>query len=227
MGTSDRYYCIPDIHGMYNLLYKALYYIYSNNTNGGKIIFLGDYIDRGPQNRKVLETVMNPPEGWEFICLKGNHEAMAVESWESYQIEGAYYLPYDKNMPLEWHTPGKLIPPNTIRLIPEDVIDWMRSLPIFHFEDGNVFAHAFYDGMLPPDQQIEDYVLWQRYGDFEPFESYADSLHLTHGHTPRLHGPISSPNRTNLDICSYNGQLAVGEYKCGVKGPVDFRIFKS
>lgn len=226
LEMNSRYYCIPDIHGMYKLLYQALHYIYTNNPNGGKIIFLGDYIDRGTENRKVLETVMNPPENWEFICLSGNHEEMLVDSWEGCHIEGTFALPYDKNVPLEWYSFG-LIPANPIKFIPEEVIIWMKNLPIYHFEGNNIFVHAFYDGMIPPDQQDRDMILWNRYNDFEPFRSYADSLHLTHGHTPRLHGPVSSPNRTNLDIGSYTGQLAIAEYKTGITGPVDFRIFKS
>src|SRR6056297_1743724 len=75
------YYCIPDIHGVHNLLQKALNFIYDKNPNGGKIVFLGDYIDRGPDNLGVLDTVMNPPAYWNFICLKGNHESIFVDSY--------------------------------------------------------------------------------------------------------------------------------------------------
>ncbi len=62
--TEQRYYCFPDIHGCNEVLKQALAFVYSQNPNGGKIIFLGDYIDRGPDNYGVLETVMNPPANW-------------------------------------------------------------------------------------------------------------------------------------------------------------------
>ena len=45
-----NYYAIPDIHGQNDLLQKALAFIYGKNPNGCKIIFLGDYIDRGTEN---------------------------------------------------------------------------------------------------------------------------------------------------------------------------------
>ena len=66
-----RYYCIPDLHGRKDLLDKALEALYEQNPNGGKIVFLGDYIDRGDDSLGVVRTVMNPPEGWEFVCLMG------------------------------------------------------------------------------------------------------------------------------------------------------------
>ena len=71
--SEQRYYCFPDIHGCSSLLNQALSFVYKENPNGGKIIFLGDYIDRGPDNLGVLQTVMHPPENWEFVTLLGNH----------------------------------------------------------------------------------------------------------------------------------------------------------
>ena len=76
-----RYYVIADIHGEAELLRKALTSLYEWNPKGGKIIFLGDYIDRGPDAKGVCDIVMNPPEGWEFIALMGNHEEMFVNSF--------------------------------------------------------------------------------------------------------------------------------------------------
>jgi serine/threonine protein phosphatase 1 len=47
---NERYYCFPDIHGCNSVLKTALQTVYDCNPEGGKIIFLGDYIDRGPDN---------------------------------------------------------------------------------------------------------------------------------------------------------------------------------
>jgi len=78
---NKRYYAFPDIHGRKDLLRKALEFVYDANPEGDKIIFLGDYIDRGPDNYGVLKTVMNPPENWEFITLLGNHEEMFIDAY--------------------------------------------------------------------------------------------------------------------------------------------------
>ena len=67
-------YIIPDIHGRLDLLSNALDVI-SHIAPAAKIIFLGDYIDRGPQSAEVIATVRGGVEGGKpWIALKGNHE---------------------------------------------------------------------------------------------------------------------------------------------------------
>lgn len=217
--NDQRYYCFPDIHGRYDLLQKALDFVYRENPLGGKIIFLGDYIDRGPENKKVLETVMNPKEGWDFICLAGNHEEMFLDA-----ISGRTNF-YDPAVGLEFVPEAKT--ENDLRKgFPKDVADWMRNLKLFHFEGPNVFAHAYYDDNLLPEQQEKDTVLWKRMDDWMTYRSQMDRLFLTHGHTPRKHGPVKSPNRVNLDTGGvFYGRYVIGEYKEGVKGPVNFHEF--
>jgi serine/threonine protein phosphatase 1 len=220
---NERYYCFPDIHGCSGLLRDALSFVYSHNPEGGKIIFLGDYIDRGPDNYGVLQIVMNPPEGWEFVTLLGNHEAMLVDAYisktEFYDMKAAQdiagfkqndYVLYD-----EIHDG-----------IGQCTINWMTNLKLFHIEDKNVFAHAFYDDTRNPDEQIENHCIWTRMDDWMTFQNDKQGLYLTHGHTPRKHGPVQSPNRTNLDAGAvFYGRFVIAEYRKDVQGPVDFHEF--
>lgn len=199
-----RYYCFPDIHGMYSLLSQALDYVYAKNPDGGKIIFLGDYIDRGPENRKVLDTVMNPPKGWEFICLKGNHEEMLADIGQ----------PYDPNVPKEYYG-------NPVAY--KEAKEWMKNLKLIHVEHPNLFVHAFYDTTFSMELQRKHTLLWHRVPDNFPF--IHEELFLTHGHTPRTYGPVRAENRINMDIGSFKGQYAIAEYEQGVKGPVDIKKF--
>jgi serine/threonine protein phosphatase 1 len=222
---NNRYYCFPDIHGEYKLLKKALDFVYLNNPDGGKIIFLGDYIDRGTQNVKVLEVVMNPPEKWEFVCLTGNHEQMFIDSYirrmEFYDMKTAREIAlFDKDdLPLPTYD-------QVHYCIPKNIIEWMYGLKLFHFEGPNVFAHATYDDSILPEQQSVEDVVWKRYDDWMKFTSQNDRLYLTHGHTPRKHGPVKSPNRVNLDCGPFSyGRYVIGEYEYNVKGPVDFHEF--
>ena len=67
-------YVIPDVHGCNKTLKKLLKKL--NLQKDDKLIFLGDYIDRGPDSYGVLQTVCNLP--CETILLKGNHEDMAL-----------------------------------------------------------------------------------------------------------------------------------------------------
>ena len=217
----ERYYCIPDIHGEWGLLNEALQFIYEQNPNGGKIIFLGDYIDRGPENLKVLDTVMNPPSDWEFVCLKGNHESMFVNA----------YMNHDRfyDMPTAIEISGVIEPKMYHEVhsgIRSEIVSWMDGLPIFHIEDSNVFAHAFYDDNLSPENQVEHVCLWERLSDSERFWNDNQGLYLTHGHTPRKHGPVQAQNRTNLDAGAvFYGRLVIAEYQKNIQGPTQFHEF--
>jgi len=221
----ERYYCFPDIHGDYNLLRQALDFVYRNNPDGGKIIFLGDYIDRGKDNLKVLQTVMNPPENWEFVCLMGNHEQMFLESYmkrvEFYDMKAAREIALFDNDELPLATYEQVH-----SCIPKSIIEWMYDLKFYHFEKNNVFAHATYDPYVSPEHQNVDSVLWTRYDDWMTYQSPNNNLYLTHGHTPRKNGPIKSPNRVNLDCGGvFYGRYVIGEYHKNSTGPIDFHEF--
>lgn len=221
--SEQRYYVFPDIHGCIDLLRQALAFVYQKNPNGGKIIFLGDYIDRGPDNKSVIETVMNPLEGWEFVCLMGNHEDMFIDNYRrkgSMYDFGVFEHFYTGEQPINYDRAHSTFP--------MEVLEWMQGLKKFHFEDDNVFAHAYYDDSIPPEHQSDSVLLWTRMDDWMTYFSKDNRLFLTHGHTPRKHGPIKSPNRVNLDCGAvFYGRLVIGEYYQGVKGPVDFHEFKT
>lgn len=217
------YYVIPDIHGRNDLLQKALKDIYRREPNGGKIIFLGDYIDRGPDNKGVLETVMNPPKDWEFVCLKGNHEDMFLAAYMDHMRNGtrASHDFYDPKVLYEFVPKGEpLMVSFAVNHIPTEIIEWMSELKPFHFEGKNIFAHAFYDLSIPPELQRDVVLYWYRMPDSEAFPN-VDGEYLTHGHTPRANGPVRSPNRINLDAGAvFYGNLAYAKYEVDKTGPV-------
>jgi serine/threonine protein phosphatase 1 len=219
----QRYYCFPDIHGRSDLLKDALSFVYHNNPEGGKIIFLGDYIDRGPDNLGVLQIVMNPPEGWDFVTLMGNHEGMFIDS---YLRQTPFY---DINAAKDIAGLSRddfILQGDLRRSIDRSIIEWMQNLKLCHIEDKNVFAHAFYDDDWAPDQQRPHNAVWLRMHDSEPFRNERQGLYLTHGHTPRMNGPIKAPNRTNLDCGAvFYGRFVIAEYHKDIQGPVTFHEF--
>lgn len=219
--TNDTYYCFPDIHGMNDFLQEALQFVYKKHPDGGKIIFIGDYIDRGPNNKAVLETVMNPPKNWEFICLMGNHEDIFINA---YLNRGEFY---DMEVVEEFYDKKGFITYETLHdSFPVEIVKWMMNLKKFHFEDNNVFAHAFYDDKVSPEEQRDTMLLWYRMDDWMQFPSKDNRLYLTHGHTPRKHGPVQSPNRTNLDCGAvYYNRFVIAEYRKNIRGPVNFHEF--
>ncbi len=74
-------YVIPDIHGRCDLLDEALVAIVARG-DAGSIVTIGDYVDKGPQSRQVIDRLLllGVPAGWSLVALKGNHDAMMVEA---------------------------------------------------------------------------------------------------------------------------------------------------
>jgi serine/threonine protein phosphatase 1 len=196
--NSKIYYAIGDIHGQKDLLNEALKYIY--NKNGDKIIFLGDYIDRGPDSLGVLNIVMNPPEDKVFICLQGNHEDMFHhDEWYCNIFKSQLKGKFDR-----------------------DIQHWMRKLPLAYIVGENVFAHAWFDPTLSIDRQVSHFSLWNR---FYSHEDYTGPLFLVHGHTPKSNGPEQLKNRIDLDIgAMYGDKICVGIFKEGIRGPIGYAI---
>ena len=72
-------YVIPDIHGRYDLLCGALADISTHSGGGGGVIVtVGDYVDKGPHSKQVIDRLSPGIPGWNFVALKGNHDAMMV-----------------------------------------------------------------------------------------------------------------------------------------------------
>jgi len=72
----SKTYGIADLHGRFDLLEIALARITEHVEPPATVVTLGDYVDRGPDSRKIIERLMAGlgRDGWRLICLKGNHE---------------------------------------------------------------------------------------------------------------------------------------------------------
>jgi len=196
---ADRYFAVGDIHGCIDDLESAIALIKKLEPNGCKVIFLGDYIDRGPDSLGCIDTVRRfklDDNGYDVVLLMGNHELMFVEASED------KYQYYDPQGTCVISESGE-----------EFWVDWMRTLEPFHIVEENVFAHANYD----PDRCSDiNSCVWPRY---KLGQDYYGGLYLTHGHTPVTTGPEGAFNRVNLDTgCVFGGPLTIGEYAYGIRG---------
>lgn len=74
-------YVIPDIHGRDDLLGRALTKIAAYGGEAGIIVAIGDYVDKGPDSRQVIDRLLSGvADGWRLIALKGNHDAMMEQA---------------------------------------------------------------------------------------------------------------------------------------------------
>jgi serine/threonine protein phosphatase 1 len=170
---------MTDIHGRLAELRAVLAQV----PDGAKLVFLGDYIDRGSQSREVVELVRSLPNA---VCLRGNHEDMICapdpHPWLS---NGGASTVLSYKHPLT----GALDP-----VALQHDLDWFRSLPRIHSDAHRVYVHA---GLLPLadlDDQPESITQWFRYPVGADI-GWRDK-HVVHGHTP---GVLTFAKRTCLD----------------------------
>ena len=188
-------FAIGDVHGCLDMLQSLLGACEAHSAGRpARYLFLGDYIDRGSDSRGVIQLLMRRQQAQPgtHVCLRGNHEQMAIRAHES-----ALALPL-------WLQNGgaatRCSYSGTNGRIEDSHLAWLRTLP-FCYDDGlRFFVHAGIDLAKPLDEQSNEEMLWMR----EPFLSHCDEVDcgrfIVHGHTPLRTGtPDLRKRRINLD----------------------------
>jgi serine/threonine protein phosphatase 1 len=194
-------YAIGDIHGC---LDKLAGLVTQCQLDAGalpaKFVFLGDYIDRGPDSRGVVEFLiqLQSQKPTQIICLAGNHEDLALGA-----LSGGVYENH-------WLCNGGS---ETLRsygidsaagLSPQHIA-WLESLPTYHDDGLRFFVHAGINPLRPLDHQDSHDLLWIR----EPFLSDDRDYgrFIVHGHTPIRTGiPDQRTHRINIDTGAVMGR---------------------
>ena len=212
---------IGDIHGCYKQLMDLMDAVRRFTYREEQVlhIFLGDYVDRGPDPKAVLDYLMKQQEehSGEVICLKGNHEDNLVKCYYGGDL-GTKNYSYNNSM--GGASTLKSFGVETINDIPKKYIDWMAALPTWvserpqHWGDKErVFVHAGINRKLPTNQQTELTCLWDRDLISEaPIDYFQDEWKrlVVHGHTPR-HYPEYTGGRVNVDTgCVFGFDEAKG-----------------
>lgn len=213
-------YAIGDLHGRSDLLDAALTAVEAHaGERAAAIILLGDYLDRGPDSRGVIERAMAGPRraGDTLAAITGNHEDMLLNASEGQPGALSHWLWNGGEETLASYGARRR---GDLSVIPQAHLHWCRNLPVIVRTEHRLYVHA---GVAPDrglDQQRREDLLWIR----EPFLSSRKDfgLHVAHGHTPTA-DVVLRPNRTGLDIGAYfSGRLAVGVFDPDVAGgPVE------
>lgn len=203
-------YAIGDIHGHNDQLQRALAWIEADGGADAPVVMLGDLVDRGPDSRGVIDTLIAGIErGRNWTVLLGNHDRLFLD----FATEGRIHSPLIKSgrswldpalgglatltsYGIDTEQPLSALVEAARAAVPRAHLDFLTARPLHHLAGPLLFVHA---GVLPGTplaQQTEDALTWIR----EPFLSHRDPFDwlVVHGHTalpaPRHHG-----NRVNLD----------------------------
>jgi serine/threonine protein phosphatase 1 len=209
-------YVIPDIHGRIDLLRDGLAGIMGHaGGNAGTIVALGDYVDKGPDSKAVVDFLRaGPLPEWQFVPLKGNHDAMMVEALRD-PARMQWWLQRGGDDAIRSYGGDQAN-------VPPDDIEWLDRLALMHVDQQRIYVHAGLDPDLPLDRQIERTLLWKRYpeGDALGF----GGRHVVHGHDSFVDGPKLYAGRSNLDTRAWRtGRLVIAVFDDDRPGgPIDF-----
>jgi serine/threonine protein phosphatase 1 len=210
-------YVIPDIHGRHDLLNEGLAEIAARG-DAGVIVMIGDYVDKGPNSKQVIDRLLSGVAGRRLVALKGNHDAMMVEALRDRSKMAAWIAKGgDAALASYGGDPAD---------VPEAHIAWLDRLQLMHVDTHRIYVHAGVDPDIALDQQSEATLLWKRYPKGFP-GGYGDR-HVVHGHDNFPDGPLLYTGRTNLDTLAWRtGRLTIGIFDDDRPGgPVDFIVIK-
>ncbi len=178
-----RRFVIGDVHGCFKTL-KQLVSMELRVNPEDEVYFLGDYIDRGPFSREVLDYIIDLKwQGYKIFPLCGNHENMLIRALEDERAldiwfrNGAEFtlksfgLSPDRNWGYE-----------NLAQVPPHYITFMRSLPYYYELDNYILVHAGLNFRRENVFEDTDSMLWIR--DFKYDEQKAKGKVIVHGHTP-------------------------------------------
>ena len=212
-----RTYAIGDIHGCLNKLKDLVNQCQLDaGKHPTKFVFLGDYIDRGPDSRGVVEFLINLQSQQPdlIVCLAGNHEELALGALCADQYD--HWLQNGGDATLRSYGIG------LAEDLPPHHIDWLNTLVDQHDDGRRLFVHAGIDPARPLDQQDDHDLRWMR----EPFLSDDRDYGrlIVHGHTPLLTSmPDQRHNRLNLDTGAvYGGPLTAAAFTDEATVPLRF-----
>lgn len=192
----SRTLVIGDVHGCSLALDLML-----GELSPGKddtLVMLGDYVDRGPDARGVLNRLLELEGRTQLIPLTGNHEILMLEARNSDAEADAWYAVGGRQTMQSY---GCMDRPDW-SMVPQEHWDFLaHHLRRWHANDTHIFAHANVNAMLPMPEQSDDWLFWRRFDDSHPHFS---GKMLVCGHTAQKGGlPHILPGRICLDTWAY------------------------
>jgi serine/threonine protein phosphatase 1 len=198
-----RTLAIGDIHGCHAALIALLAQV--QPRPGDTLVFTGDYIDRGPASRQVIDVLLGLHKSCSPVFLRGNHEGMILDAREDLLKTGF------------WRDCGGL---ETLSSYGADYqSDWVSEIPDSHWKffernarfletDTHIFVHAYVDAELEMKDQRDSLMLW---GYFEWIKPHKSGKKIVCGHTVQDAGKI---NDVGFAVCIDTGAAMGGWLSC-------------
>lgn len=218
------FYAIGDIHGQLGMLEDALALIEADGHPEADVVFLGDYVDRGPDSRGVIDRLARGvslsashgesggvTRGAKWTCLLGNHDRMFLDyltngtvtndniksgvPWTHRRLGGLTTMQSYGVDIAETRDPADILA-DMRAAVPEHHLAFLKSLPLYALRDPVLCVHAGIRPGVALEHQVENDLIWIR----EPFLLHEEPHPwlVVHGHTA-LDQAQHFGNRVDLD----------------------------
>lgn len=210
-GMGGRAFVVGDIHGCRHELDVLLAGL--ELGAGDAVIFLGDYIDRGPDVRGVLDRLLALSEDRTVrsVFLRGNHEDMLLGYLGRGGLYGEAFLANGGDVTARsYGVVGRPSPSRFAAALPASHLQFLAETKLLHVEGDYLMVHAGVRPGVPLSRQTPHDVLWIR----DEFIAHPHALPQTviFGHTPLRRALVDLPYKIGIDTgCVYGGMLSALE----------------
>ena len=221
--SGSRVYAVGDIHGRADLLDRLLEEMAGDLASWvprrAVVVFLGDYVDRGPESRRVVERLASgPPSAGplataQWVALRGNHEDYVLRFLSDCSIGPGWFLnggletvrSYIGSIPPGLETDTRTLQRLLAEAMPPDHVRFLSRLPLSHTEGDYLFVHAGVRPGVPLARQDPQDMMWIRDEFLHSREAFGKVV--VHGHSA-LPTPEMRPNRISVDTGAWrSGRL--------------------
>ena len=180
---------IGDVHGCLTALKTLIDFVQPNPDD--TIVMLGDYVDRGPDSRGVIDWLITESDRRNLVCLRGNHEIMMMDAlgglalkrrWATHGGIETFDSYDDESDDLE-------------TAVSESHWEFLKGLLPYYETDTHIFVHAAALGDIPMSEQGDYMLFWERFGSITPHDG---GKTFVCGHTRQQSG---LPTRNAHAIC--------------------------
>ncbi|GEP43775.1 metallophosphoesterase family protein [Brevifollis gellanilyticus] len=186
-----RTLAIGDIHGCSTALRTLLDIVQPGPDD--VLVTLGDYVDRGPDSKGVLDTLISLEKSTQLKPIIGNHEILFLEALNQ-RIDPEGWLRVGGKETIESYSPG--IQTLAWNVVPAAHVDFLSQRCLRYYEDkANLFVHANANAYFSLADQSDDWLFWTRFDDVYPHTS---GKRIICGHTAQKTG---LPNLKSYAIC--------------------------
>jgi len=181
MTASPRLLAVGDIHGCLPALETLLATVQPQPDD--TLVALGDYVDRGPKSREVIERLIQLQRQCRLIPLLGNHDQMMLMVHDG-----------QRELYIDWLLFGGSATMQSYGIedaqdLPAAHVDFLRSCRLFHETERHFFVHGNYQAELPLDQQPNEAVMWESLKARRPGPHISGKIAIV-GHSSQKSGEI-------------------------------------